>query len=141
MFNYYIAFTNTLVSSTKDAHKTTYTKGQVKLKHVTSPPKKKSRIIFRSSVADLEKDEEWTYSDEIGGGGGRELNAITTHGSIEEELEPNLGNWQHPNWTCCVYWTCIIHYRAYTTCNFNYIIIPTCSTCSWTCTNGKPTNF
>jgi hypothetical protein len=63
---------------------------KLSLKHVTSPPKQKSRTTFRSSVVDSKKDEERTYSDEIGGGGGGELNTITTHGNIEEKLEPNL---------------------------------------------------
>jgi hypothetical protein len=37
---------------------------------VISPPKKKFRTTFGSQVVDSEKDEEQTYLDEIGGGGG-----------------------------------------------------------------------
>ncbi len=32
--------------------------------------------MFKSLVIDFKKDEEQTYLDEIGGGGGGELNAI-----------------------------------------------------------------
>jgi hypothetical protein len=46
--------------------------------HVTSPPRKKSITTFRSSINDLEKDEKQTCSNEIGGGGGEELNAKAT---------------------------------------------------------------
>jgi hypothetical protein len=58
-------------------------------KHVTSPPKKKFRTTFRSSVVDSKENEEQTYLDEIGGRGGK-LNAIATQSNIEEKLEPNL---------------------------------------------------
>ncbi len=43
-------------------------------------------------MVDSKEDEEWTCSDEIGGGGGEELNAIITHDNIEEELKPNLNH-------------------------------------------------
>jgi hypothetical protein len=43
---------------------------------ITSPPKKKSKTTFKLKVVDLEKDEERTYLDEMGGGGGKELQAI-----------------------------------------------------------------
>jgi hypothetical protein len=42
-------------------------------KLVTSPPRNKSKTIFGSSVNDLEKDEEQTYSNEIRGRGGESL--------------------------------------------------------------------
>jgi hypothetical protein len=57
---------------------------------VTSWPRKKSRTTFGSSVNDSKEDEEQTYLDEIGGGGGKELNATITHANIEEEPEPSL---------------------------------------------------
>ncbi len=63
---------------------------KLNLEPVTSPLRKKSRTIFGSSVNDSKEDEEWTYSYEIRGGGGNELDGTTTQGSIEEELEPNL---------------------------------------------------
>jgi hypothetical protein len=56
----------------------------------TSPPRKKSKITFRSPTNDLEEDEERTCSDEIGGRGKEELDATTTQGNIEEKLKPNL---------------------------------------------------
>jgi hypothetical protein len=59
-------------------------------KLVTSPPKKKSIINFRSQVIDLEEDEEQTCSNEMGGGGGKKFQTITTHGNLEEEPKPNL---------------------------------------------------
>jgi hypothetical protein len=57
---------------------------------VTSPSKKKSRTIFGSPINDSKEDEEQTYSNEIKGRGGKELDAIAMQGSIEEEFEPNL---------------------------------------------------
>ncbi len=57
---------------------------------VTSPRRKKSRTNFGSLIVDSEKDDEWTYSNEIGGGGGEDIDATTTQGSIEEEPKPNL---------------------------------------------------
>jgi hypothetical protein len=52
--------------------------------------KKKWRTTFRSLINESEEDKEWTYLDEIKGRGREELDATTTQGSIEEELEPNL---------------------------------------------------
>ncbi len=57
---------------------------------ITSPPRKKSKTSFGSLVNDLKEDDEWTCSDEIGGGGGKELDAIAMQGRIEKKLEPNL---------------------------------------------------
>jgi hypothetical protein len=57
---------------------------------VTSPPKKKSRTTFGSLVNDSKKDEEQTCSNEIGGKGGEELDAIAMQGNIEEKPKPNL---------------------------------------------------
>ncbi len=57
---------------------------------VTSPPRNKYRIFFRSQVVELEDDEEQTCSNEIGGGGQKEFYVIATQGNIEEEPEPNL---------------------------------------------------
>jgi len=57
---------------------------------ITSPPRKKSKIIFGSLVNDLKEDEERSCSDDIRGKGGEELEAIATQNNIEEELEPNL---------------------------------------------------
>ncbi len=57
---------------------------------VTLLPWKKSKTTSRSRVNDLEEDEERTYSNEIGGRGGKKLDAIAMQGSIEEEPKPNL---------------------------------------------------
>jgi hypothetical protein len=45
---------------------------------------------FGSLINDSKKDEEWTYSDEIGGRRGEKLEAIATQSNIEKEFEPNL---------------------------------------------------
>jgi hypothetical protein len=57
-------------------------------KLVTSPPRKKYKIIFMSQVIDLEEDEERTCLD--GMGGGEKFQTTITQGNMEEELEPNL---------------------------------------------------
>jgi len=44
-------------------------------KHVTSLPRKKFRTTFGSSINDSEEDEQ-TCLDDIGNGGGEELDAI-----------------------------------------------------------------
>jgi hypothetical protein len=54
------------------------------LEPVTSSPRKKSRTIFESLIVDSKEDEERTYSDEIGGGGGEEFNVIATQDIIKE---------------------------------------------------------
>jgi hypothetical protein len=59
-------------------------------KPIISPPRKKCKTTFRSHVNDLEEDEEQTCSNDIGGKGGKELDATPTQGNIEEEPEPNL---------------------------------------------------
>jgi hypothetical protein len=46
---------------------------KLNLEPITSPPRKKSRTIFRSQVIDLEEDEEQSYSNKMGGGGEEEL--------------------------------------------------------------------
>jgi hypothetical protein len=51
---------------------------RLSLELLTSPPRNKSRITFKSLVADLKEDEKQTYLNEIGGGGGKKLNAIST---------------------------------------------------------------
>jgi hypothetical protein len=51
---------------------------RLSLKLVTSPPRKKSKTTFRSPIKDSKEDEEQTYSDEIRGGRGEELNVTTT---------------------------------------------------------------
>jgi hypothetical protein len=38
----------------------------------------------------LKEYEEQTCSNEMGGGGGEELQATATHGNLEEEPKPNL---------------------------------------------------
>jgi hypothetical protein len=43
---------------------------------ITSPLRKKSRTTFRLHVVDSEEDEDQTFSYDIKGGGGKELNAI-----------------------------------------------------------------
>ncbi len=53
---------------------------------ITLSPRKKSRTTFGSLVIDSKEGEEWTYSNEIEGGGGEELNATTMQGNIEEKL-------------------------------------------------------
>jgi hypothetical protein len=75
---------------TKNAYRTTYTNGQVKPSTCTSPPRKKSRIIFETPINDSKEDEEQTCSNDIGGRGGEELDATSTQGSIKEELEPKM---------------------------------------------------
>jgi hypothetical protein len=45
---------------------------------MTSPLRKKSRIIFGSSINDSKENEEWTCLDEIGGRVGGELDATIT---------------------------------------------------------------
>jgi len=57
---------------------------------VISPLKKKFIITFKSKVIDLEEDEERTYSNEMWGGGGKELQATTIEGNLKEKLKPNL---------------------------------------------------
>jgi hypothetical protein len=51
---------------------------RLSLELLTSPPRNKSGITFKSLVVDLKKDEKQTYLNEIGGGGGKKLNAIST---------------------------------------------------------------
>jgi len=43
---------------------------KLSLELVISPPRKKSKSTFESSVIDLEEDEEQTCSNEIGSRGG-----------------------------------------------------------------------
>jgi hypothetical protein len=43
-----------------------------------------------SQVVDLEDDEERTYLDKMGGGGGKELQTIITKNNLEKEPKPNL---------------------------------------------------
>jgi hypothetical protein len=50
---------------------------------ITSPPKKKSKTTFRLKVVDLEEDEERSYLDKMGSGGGQELQAIAMQGNLE----------------------------------------------------------
>jgi hypothetical protein len=50
---------------------------------ITSPPKKKSITTFKLKVVDLQEDEEWSYLDKMGGGGGQELQAIAMQGNLE----------------------------------------------------------
>ncbi len=57
---------------------------------VTLPLRKKSKTTFGSPINESKEDEEQTCSNEIGGGGGEELNAIAMKGNIEEEFELNL---------------------------------------------------
>jgi hypothetical protein len=57
---------------------------------IISPPRKKFKNISRSQILDLEEDEEQTYSSKMGGGDGKELQAIITHGNLEEKLGRNL---------------------------------------------------
>jgi hypothetical protein len=51
---------------------------RLNLEPITSPPQKKVTTTFGSPVSDLEEDEERTYSNEIRGRGGDELDATTT---------------------------------------------------------------
>ncbi len=57
--------------------------------HVTSPPRKKSRIAYRVQIVDSEEDEERTCWKEMGGGDDGKLQA-TTHANLEEEPEVNI---------------------------------------------------
>jgi hypothetical protein len=59
-FDYNITFINTSISLTEDAHIIAYTKNKLSLELITSPPRKKSRTIFRSPVNDSKEDEEQT---------------------------------------------------------------------------------
>jgi len=56
---------------------------KLSLELVTLPSRKKSGITFGSLVIDSKEDEQWTYSNEIDSGGGKELNATATQGNIE----------------------------------------------------------
>jgi hypothetical protein len=89
-FNHCDGFTNRLVSSTEDMHRTAYIKGQVKPKTYHLTTKKKTRIIFQSPIVDSKEDEERMYSNEIQGGGGEKLDATAMQGNIREEPKPNL---------------------------------------------------
>ncbi len=60
------------------------------LKLVTSPPRKKSKIIFGSPINDSKDDEEQICPNNIEGKGGEKLDAIATQSIIEEEFKPNL---------------------------------------------------
>jgi hypothetical protein len=53
-------------------------------KSITSPPKNKFITTFMSHVIDLEEDEEQTYSDGMGGGGGKKVQTTIIHGNLEE---------------------------------------------------------
>jgi hypothetical protein len=61
---------------------------RLNLEHVTSPPRKKSRTIFGSSVNDLEEDEEQTYLDEIRGRGEKNLMQQPRKATLRKNLNP-----------------------------------------------------
>jgi hypothetical protein len=57
-------------------------------KPISSPPRKKYKITFKSHVIDLEEDEERTCLDGMGGGGGKELQTIIHWATWRKNLSP-----------------------------------------------------